>query len=95
MLTPFYRNRTNNANLMAESSTAQREETLKNLRIWLDGTHFDHLIREKQWQEGTCEWIMRKEIFNTWLEDGTGAFWIFGIPGNFNFRNSWRVLVVR
>jgi hypothetical protein len=86
MLTPFYSNRTNNANLMAESSTAQREETLKNLRIWLDGTHFDHLRREKQWQEGTCEWIMRKEIFNTWLEDGTGAFWIFGIPGNFNFR---------
>jgi hypothetical protein len=69
--------------LIPESSPAKREETLKNLRVWLDSTHFDHLRREKQWHEGTCEWIMRKEIFSGWLEDGTGAFWIFGIPGNY------------
>lgn len=64
-----------------ETSTKKREKSLRNIRVWLDAANFDHLKREKQWQNGTCEWITKKGDFISWLENGTGALWIYGIPG--------------
>jgi hypothetical protein len=54
---------------------------LRGIRYWLDATHFDHLKREKHWQQGTCEWIMEKPEFLDWLNGGSGPFWLCGIPG--------------
>jgi len=67
--------------LKAETSAKKREKNLRVIRHWLDATHFDHLKREKHWQDGTCEWIMEKPEFTGWLNGGTGPFWIYGIPG--------------
>ncbi|OCK76478.1 hypothetical protein K432DRAFT_360278 [Lepidopterella palustris CBS 459.81] len=64
-----------------ETSAKKREKNLRNIRLWLDATHFDHLRREKQWQDGTCEWITMKGDFSSWLENGAGALWVYGIPG--------------
>ncbi|KAK5207297.1 hypothetical protein LTR41_006866 [Exophiala xenobiotica] len=68
--------------LLQESTTQKREDDLRSIRYWLDATHFDHLRREKHWQDGTCEWIMGHSTFTHWLAEGTGPFWIQGIPGS-------------
>jgi len=62
-------------------ASEKRDETLRSVRYWLDATHFDHLRREKHWQDGTCEWIMQKPEFSDWLSCGSSHFWIYGIPG--------------
>jgi hypothetical protein len=54
---------------------------------WLkvaDEQHDDELERlsEKR-QEGTCEWVFRNPLFQTWKDDAHGepVLWVKGIPG--------------
>ena len=78
-------------------SLEKQVETLRQSRIWLGGIESDFEF-EKNWKlhtAGTCEWILKDELFKSWTVEKVQVFLITGIPGKFILLFSFYVFCAR
>src|SRR5919199_1409107 len=63
----------------------KQEETLRKSRIWLGGIGRDLEFEKnrKLHTAGTCEWILKSDLFKSWIAGEVDILLINGIPGKF------------